>query len=205
MPEKMSVQRKDLDALLDHQTVLAHIAYVDGDGAPGVIPTLIARWGDSVLVHGSTGSRWMRHIASGVSVAVSVAVIDGVVVARSAFESSLVYTSAVVFGEFAQVAEHDREAALSVITERLIPGRVAELRQSTSRELAATLILQMPIDRWSLRTSDAWPDDPDHDVAGTAWAGQVRFGAPQADVRPAPDLRPGIDPPTSIRAIHGIR
>lgn len=205
MPEKMSVQREDLDALLDHQTVLAHIAFVDADGGPGVIPTLIARWGDSVLVHGSTGSRWMRLIAAGTPAAVSVAVIDGVVVARSAFESSLVYTSAVMFGSFAPVAEHDREAALNVITERLIPGRVGELRPSTSRELAATLILQMPIARWSLRTSDNWPDDPESDVAGSAWAGHVRFGQPATDVRPAPDLHPEIDPPASIKAIHGIR
>ncbi|MFI5427390.1 pyridoxamine 5'-phosphate oxidase family protein [Aeromicrobium sp. UC242_57] len=205
MPEKMSPDRALLDQLLDDKTVLAHVAFVDDDGNPAALPTLVARLDDSILVHGSTGSRWMRRIASGVDVAVSVAVVDGVVVARSAFESSLVYTSAVLFGSFTPVAEAEREPALNAMTERLIPGRVDEVRPSTKRELAATMILQMPIRQWSLRTSDNWPEDPADDVTGPAWAGQLRFGAPSVDVYPAPDLRDGIEPPPSISQVRGVR
>ena len=200
----MSRDRADLDALLAG-TVLAHIAFVDDDGTPAVIPTAVARWGDRLLVHGSTGSRWLRRIASGTPVAVSVAAIDGVVVARSAFESSLVYTSAVVFGSFAPVADADKAAALDVLTERLLPGRTAEIRPSNARELVATLLLAMPIGEWSLRRSDNWPDDPADDVAGPAWAGVLRYGAPPLTVHPAPDLRPGIPEPGSIGAVHGVR
>ncbi|HSV37595.1 MAG TPA: pyridoxamine 5'-phosphate oxidase family protein, partial [Nocardioidaceae bacterium] len=134
MPEKMSGSRADLDALLD-ATVLAHIAFVAEDGTPAVLPTMVARWDDRVLIHGSTASRWMRRVAEGVPVAVSVAVIDGIVVARSAFESSLLYTSGVLFGSFAPLAAEEKAAALEVVTERLLPGRTTEIRASTAKEL----------------------------------------------------------------------
>ncbi len=152
LPEKMSSDRDALDALLD-STVLAHVAYVDDAGAPGVLPTAAVRWGDRLLVHGSTGSRWMR-LASQDPVTVSIAAVDGVVVARSAFESSVLYRSAVLFGRFTRLAGTELADALDVVTERLIPGRRVELRASTAKELAATMVLAMPIDDWSLRISD---------------------------------------------------
>src|SRR6202012_4865907 len=97
MPEMMSADRADLDALLD-QTVLAHFAFTDEDGSPVALPSVRPRAGDRVLTHGPTGSRWLRRLASGGQVAVSVATVDGIVVARSAYESSLLYHSAVLFG-----------------------------------------------------------------------------------------------------------
>jgi uncharacterized protein len=160
MPELMSSDRSDLDTLLD-KTVLAHIAFVSGDGTPALLPTMAARWGDRILVHGSTGSTWMRQIAAGIPVAVSLAVIDGIVVARSAFESSLLYSSAVLFGSFASVAAEEKEAALEVFTNRLLPGRAGEIRHPAARELAATILLAMPIGEWSLRGNNGWPDDPE--------------------------------------------
>lgn len=202
-PEMMSTSRADLDALLA-STVLGHIGFI-ADGHPVVIPTAVVRWRDSILAHGSTGSRWMRQVATGVPVSVSIAAIDGVVVARSAFESSLVYRSAVCFGSFTPVPEPDRDEALEVLTERLLPGRTREVRPSTPRELAATLLLSMPLDNWSVRISDDWPDDPAADVAGDAWAGKVRFGEPPATAYAAPDLRPGIPVPASVRAVTGVR
>ena len=204
MPEKMSPRRADLDALLD-ATVLAHVGFVDEDGHPVVVPTAAVRWHDRLLVHGSTGSHWMRRVAAGVPVSVSLAAIDGVVVARSAFESSLVYRSAVLFGSFTPLREDEKRAGLDVVTERLLPGRTTEVRRSTSRELAATQLLALPIERWSLRASDAWPEDLDSDVAGEAWAGVVRFGPPPLTVQPAPDLRSGIPVPESTTRITGVR
>lgn len=204
MPEKMSRDRAALDALLA-STVLAHVALVADDGTPAVVPTAAVAWDDRLLVHGSTGSRWMRRVAEGVPVAVSVAAIDGVVVARSAFESSLVYRSAVLHGRFERLEGEEKEAALDVVTERLVPGRTVEVRRPTRRELSATMLLAMPIGTWSLRVSDAWPDDPDDDVAGDAWAGIVRFGAPPTAAHPAPDLRAGLPVPASVDRITGVR
>lgn len=204
MPELMSSDRSDLDTLLD-KTVLAHIAFVSGDGTPALFPTMAARWGDRILVHGSTGSTWMRQVAAGIPVAVSLAVIDGIVVARSAYESSLLYSSAVLFGSFAPVAAEEKEAALEVFTNRLLPGRAGEVRHSTARELAATMLLAMPIGEWSLRGNDGWPDDPQSDISGPAWAGHIRFTPPGVTVTAAPDLRAGIPVPASISAVRGVR
>ncbi|TQO19536.1 hypothetical protein FB472_1096 [Rhodoglobus vestalii] len=200
MPELMSHNREVLDALLD-SAIVGHIAYVDEDGAPGLLPTAVARFGDALIVHGSTGSRWMR-LVSGAPAAVSVTAADGIVVARSAFESSLIYRSAVLFGSFRVLAGTEKTDALNALTEKLIPGRLNEVRPNTTKELAATLVLSLPINEWSVRVSDGWPDDTDDDVAGNAWAGQVRFGRRPVTVQDAPDLRPGIPTPESVNALR---
>ncbi|WP_232819123.1 pyridoxamine 5'-phosphate oxidase family protein [Homoserinimonas sp. OAct 916] len=200
LPELMSRERADLDALLA-ASMVGHIAFVDEDGGPGVLPSAIVPFGDGIVVHGSTGSRWMRRIATGVPVVVSVTAVDGIIVARSAFESSLAYRSAVLFGTFRALDGTQKQAALDALTEHLIPGRVREVRPSTKRELAATLVVFMPIDEWSLRVSDGWAEDPECDVAGDAWSGQVRYGERPATSMDAPDLRTGIPRPPSIDAI----
>lgn len=201
LDELQTTSRASLDELLA-STPLATVALVR-DGHPVVFPTGFARVADDLVIHGSTGSPWLRALAAGAPAAVSVTTLDGVVVARSAFESSFRYRSAVLFGVFEPVPEADHVAYLEALTDAFIPGRVAELRASNRKELAATLALRMPIaeDNWSLKVSDGWPDDPDEDVAGDAWAGvvpmTVAYGAPQA----APDLTPGIAVPASIRAM----
>lgn len=200
MSELMTHDRAALDTLLD-STVVAHIAYVAGDGTPRVLPTAAVRRGDELIVHGSTGSRWMR-LVDGASAAVSIAAVDGIVVARSAFESSLIYRSAVLFGEFRRLDGEEKRTALDTLTDRFIPGRVAEIRAPTKKELAATLVLAMPITEWSLRISDDWPEDDDDDIIGSAWAGQVRLGMRPAELLPAPDLRPGIPIPASVAVMR---
>jgi uncharacterized protein len=199
LPEKASSDRADLDALLDSSRV-GHFGLVAEDGTPAVIPTMVVRDGDRVLAHGSTGSRWMRRLATGVPTALAVTAYDGLVVARSAFESSIRYRSAVVFGRCSTVTE-DKERFLDLVTEALIPGRCAEIRRPTKAELAATLVLSLPLEDWSLKISAGWPEDEEDDIAGPAWAGVVpvrqTHDAPQA----APDLREGIDVPPSVRAL----
>lgn len=196
---KQRTDRAQLDALLD-STVLGHFALdVPGEDGPVVVPTAVARDGDRVLAHGSTGSRWMRALAQGAPTCLAVTALDGLVVARSAFESSLHYRSAVLFGRCAVVPAAQREAALDLLTEALLPGRSVEVRRPTPRELDATLVLALPIDQWSLKVSDGWPDDPESDVAGDAWAGVVPLVTRRGDPCPAPDLRAGIDVPTSLR------
>ena len=196
--EKASTERAELDALLD-ATRVGHFALVTPDGHPVVIPTAIVRDGDLVLAHGSTGSRWMRALADGAPTCLAVTLLGGLVVARSAFESSLHYRSAVLFGACAPLTEAEKPAALDLITEALLPGRVAEIRRPSDRELAATLVLALPITEWSLKVSDKWPEDPPEDVAGEAWAGVVPLVSSYAAPRPAPDLRAGIRVPASVR------
>ena len=193
--EKGSTDRAALDALLD-SCILGHFGLADDDGRPVVIPTAVVRAGDRVLAHGSTGSRWMRRLASGAPTCLTVTALDGVVVARSAFESSLHYRSAVLFGSCSPVA--DTATALDLITERLIPGRTGEIRRPKKAELAATLVLELPITEWSLKISAGWPEDPDDDVAGEAWAGVVPMTTGYAPPQQAPDLRAGIAIPESV-------
>jgi nitroimidazol reductase NimA-like FMN-containing flavoprotein (pyridoxamine 5'-phosphate oxidase superfamily) len=194
---KGNSERAPLDALLD-TTRVGHFALTRPDGHPVVLPSAIARDGDRVLAHGSTGAPWMRLLADGAPTCLAVTAVDGLVVARSAFESSMHYRSAVLFGRCTVLTGADKQRALDVITEALIPGRTAEVRTSTTKELRATLVLALPIVEWSLKISAKWPDDPAEDVAGDAWAGVVPFETRSGPPRPAPDLRPGIPLPPSL-------
>lgn len=199
--EKASTDVAALHALLE-SALVAHVGLV-ADDHPVVLPVAFALHDGGLVVHGSTGSRWMRLLAEGAPACVSVTAVDGLVVARSTFESSLHYRSAVAFGRFTAVTGPEKQRALDRIVERLIPGRLDETRPSTKREVAATLVLAMPLDRWSLKVSDGWPEDTAEDVAGPAWAGVLplgtRYGAPQ----PAPDLREGIPVPPSVQRLSG--
>ena len=173
------------------------------DGHPVIFPTGFARIGADLVIHGSTGSPWLRALATGLPAAVSVTTLDGVVVARSAFESSFRYRSAALFGSFEKVSDADKVGLLEILTDSFVPGRVAELRPSNRKELAATLALKLPIgaDNWSLKISAGWPEDPEEDVAGTAWAGVVPMAVTYGVPEPAPDLTPGIPLSASVRAM----
>lgn len=201
--EKQIESRSALDELLA-STPLATIALVR-DGHPVVFPTGFARVDDDFVIHGSTGSPWMRALADGAAAAVSVTALDGIVVARSAFESSFRYRSAAIFGVFERVPDADRVRYLEALTDSFLPGRVAELRASTRRELAATMALRLPIGagNWSLKVSDGWPDDPEDDVAGDAWAGVIPMSVGYDSALPAPDLRSDIPVPDSVRRLAG--
>jgi nitroimidazol reductase NimA-like FMN-containing flavoprotein (pyridoxamine 5'-phosphate oxidase superfamily) len=202
LAELASTDRDALNSLLDESRV-GHFALTARHG-PVVIPTAIARDGDAVLAHGSTGSPWMRLLSEGAPTCLAVTVLEGLVVSRSAFESSMHYRSAVIFGSCTTVADpRQKRAALDVITDALVPGRVAEVREPRKKELAATLVLRLPIEEWSLKISADWPDDPDDDVAGPAWAGVVPIRSVYGAPRPAPDLRSGIAVPGSVAALTG--
>lgn len=201
--ERQTTARESLDAVLD-STPVATVAFVR-DGHPVALPIGFARLGDDLVIHGSTGSPWLRELSGGVPASVCVTVLDGIVVARSAFESSFRYRSAVLFGSFDAVGDEDKDSYLRRLTDVFIPGRADELRASTARELAATLVLRMTIgaQNWSLKISDGWPEDGDEDVAAGGWAGVVPivggYGAPLR----APDCDPAIAVPGSVRAMTG--
>lgn len=201
--DRQSDSRERLDELLD-STVLATVAFIR-DGHPVALPTAAARLGDEVVIHGSSGSPWLTALAGGVPVSVSVSALDAVVVARSGFESSFRYRSAVLFGSFTEVADDAKERYLQALLDVFIPGRSGELRASTRRELAATIVLSLPIGdgNWSLKIADGWPEDDDDDVAAGAWAGVVPLVTTYGRPLRAPDCDPGIPVPASVRAMAG--
>ena len=203
LSEMQDTSRDRLDELLD-STPLATVALVR-DGHPVVFPTGFARVGDEFVIHGSTGSPWIRALASGGAAAVSVTALDGVVVARSGFESSFRYRSAALFGVFETIAEGGKVRYLDALVESFIPGRVAELRTSSRKELAATLALRMPIDdtNWSLKISEGWPEDPEEDIAAGVWAGVVPMTVSYGEPLAAPDVPPGTPTPASVWALSG--
>lgn len=199
LPHKQSQDVASLHALLD-DTYLGHIAFTV-DGEVSVVPTAVARFEDQLVWHGSTGSGWMRSLAEGVHVAVAVTALDAVVVARSAFESSFRYRSAVVRGRPFVLSGSVKERALDALLERLLPGRLSETRDSDARELAATMVLALPLEDWVLKVSDKWPEDAEADLAGDAWAGVVPLRTVHGPALPAPDLRDGIDVPPSVQRL----
>ena len=202
--ERQSPDRDLLDAVLD-STPLITVAFVR-DGHPVALPIGAVRLGDELVIHGSTGSPWLRELAAGAAVSVCASVVDGVVLARSGFESSFRYRSAVLFGHFTGVDDDSRPGYLQALLDTFIPGRSAELRASTSRELAATLVLTLPIgaDNWSVKIADGWPEDTDEDIAAGGWAGVVPVAMHYGDPVPAPDCDPSIPIPESVKSMTGV-
>jgi nitroimidazol reductase NimA-like FMN-containing flavoprotein (pyridoxamine 5'-phosphate oxidase superfamily) len=185
LPENARTQRGDLDAILD-EAVMAHVGIVD-DGQPYVLPMACARDGDRLLLHGSTGSRLMRTLQTGAPVCVTVTHLDGLVLARSAFHSSMNYRSAMILGTARPV--HDDVEALRLLTEHLLPGRWDHVRAPLRRELAATLVLEVPLDEWSVKVGEGPPEDEPEDLDDPVWAGVIPLSVVAGTPIPAPDLR----------------
>lgn len=193
LPEKAVHDVAVRDAVLDAGLV-AHAAVVDEQGQPYVVAVAYARDGDRLLLHGSSGSRLFRTLADGAPTCITVTLLDGLVLARSAFESSMHYRGVMVLGRCTALDAEEKSAALDVLTDHLLPGRRADVRPASRKELAATTVLALPLDEWSVKVSDGWPDDADEDLAderwGAVWAGVVPmttvYGAPQADAATPP-------------------
>jgi nitroimidazol reductase NimA-like FMN-containing flavoprotein (pyridoxamine 5'-phosphate oxidase superfamily) len=197
LPKRGHHDRATIDAILD-EGLVAHMGFVH-DGHPVVIPTLHARLGDEVIVHGSSASRALRGLADGGEMCLTVTLIDGLVLARSAFHHSVNYRSVVLFGaaRLLETAE-EKTAALEAFTERLVPGRWDHIRWPSAKELKATKVLALPIDEASAKVREGAPGDDDEDYALDTWAGviplAVQTGAPVAD----PLLRDGIGVPEHV-------
>jgi uncharacterized protein len=202
LPEKQVTDRAVLDAVLDAARV-AHVAVLDEASRPYVVPVGHARDGDVVLFHGSTGSRLFRGLAAGAPTCLTVTLLDGLVVARSAFESSMHYRSAMVLGVATRVPDDDKLRALEVLTEHLLPGRWADARHPSSKELAQTMVLSLPLDEWSVKVSDGPPDDDPGDLDRPVWAGTVPMTVAWGDPVGAPDLRGDHPVPGYVRGWTG--
>ena len=204
-PKKGRYDRESIDAVLDRGLV-AHVAFVE-DEEPVCIPMLYARIGDRIYIHGSTASRAVRALGAGAPACLTVTVVDGLVLARSAFEHSANYDAVMAFGRFTPVADDaERLRAFEAFTEKLLPGRWDEVRQPSPKELKATEILAMKIDEASVKTRSGPPDDDDSpDAELDTWAGVVpilrTFGAPEA----SPGLRADIPLSASVRRLLALR
>jgi nitroimidazol reductase NimA-like FMN-containing flavoprotein (pyridoxamine 5'-phosphate oxidase superfamily) len=197
-PSRGHYDRQSIDAVLDAGLV-AHVAFQDS-GQPYCIPMLYARVDDSVFIHGSSASRTIRVLAGGSPACLTVTLIDGLVLARSAFEHSANYRSAVLVGAFRPVEDHHRKVrAFESFTNKLVPGRWDEVRGPTAKELRSAAILELPIDEAAMKMRTGPPSDDDSpDADLSTWAGVVplatRFGHPQ----PSPGLNEGIDMAQSV-------
>ena len=203
LPERAVSDVAALHRVLD-AALIAHVAVSDADGQPYVIPVAFARRGDEVVFHGSTGSRLFRSLADGQPTCLTVTLLDGLVLARSAFESSMNYRSAMVVGVAHRLSGDDELDALRTITEHLLPGRWQDCRQPNAKERAATMTLAMSLDECSVKIRTGGPEDVPEDVTDPVyahvWAGTVplseSFGMPQ----PSDESLPGTPVPAYVSA-----
>lgn len=186
-----------LAAILD-EALWAHVGFVH-DGQPFVIPTLHARVERTLYLHGSAASRMLRTLAQGVPVCVTASLIDGLVLARSAFHHSANYRSVVVLGTARLVEDPDEKlAALRAISEHVLRGRWDEVREPNEKELKATSVLALPIEEASAKVRTGPPGDDEEDYARECWAGVLPLRLTAAAPIPDPRLRPGIPVPVSL-------
>jgi len=191
-PKRARYDPHSIDRVLDRGRV-AHVAFVD-DGQPFCIPMLYTRVGDRVLIHGSTASRMVRLLAAGAPACVTVTVLDGLVLARSAFEHSANYDCVVLVGKFEPVTDGDEKlAALEAFVEGVIPGRWHEVRPPSRKELKASAVLALTIDEASVKTRTGPPDDDaSPDAALDVWAGVIPVTECLGPPMGSSGLRPGI-------------
>lgn len=197
--ERARYDREAIDAVLD-AALVAHLGFLS-ENQPFVIPTLHARVGDEVYVHGSAASRTLRALAGCIPACLTVTLLDGIVLARSVFEHSMNYRSVVVLGTATPVDDDtEKLLALEAFTEKLLPGRWGEARTPTRKELRATSVLRLPLDEASAKIRDGGPDDGDSpDAELDVWAGHVPLVTKALAPVPAPALREGIPLPPGLR------
>jgi nitroimidazol reductase NimA-like FMN-containing flavoprotein (pyridoxamine 5'-phosphate oxidase superfamily) len=190
--------RHTVYSILD-EAVVCHVSFAV-DGRPVTIPTGYGRDGDTLYIHGSPASRMLRTLAGGVEACVTVTLLDGLVLARSAFHHSMNYRSVVIFGKATLVEEPERKLeALRIFTEHVIPGRWARVRPPTAHELKSTTVLEMPLEEVSAKVRSGPPIDDEEDMGIETWAGvipvrlapgeplpdtEIPFGAAPAWTRP---------------------
>ena len=191
VPDRGYYDKETVYGIVD-DALICHVGFVQ-EGRPFVIPTLHARRGDEILLHGATTSRLMLHVQAGHDICLTVTHVDGIVLARSVFHHSLNYRSAVLFGQgYLVEGEEATMAALEQFTERLMPGRWADARRPNRNELKATAVIAMPIEIASAKVRSGPPGDIEKDYNLPVWAGVLpmaqEIGLPEADGRLAEDI-----------------
>ena len=198
LPARGSYDRELIHSILD-EGFICHVGFV-ADGQPFVIPTGYGRKDDNIFFHGSTASRMLRNLVSGIPVCVTVTLVDGLVLARSAFHHSMNYRSVVILGTATLVTdEEEKLEALRVITDNIIRGRWDEVRQPNESEMKATSVLKLPIVEASAKVRTGPPKDDDEDYDLPVWAGVLPLVTRPAEPLADPDLRVQADVPASVR------
>jgi len=195
LPERAAYDRATVHAILD-EGFLCHVGLVV-DGQPYVTPTGYARIGDTLFLHGSTGSR--LGLRPGMDVCVTVTLVDGLVLARSAFHHSMNYRSVMAIGRTRPVTDPgEKEVALRALVEHIVPGRSDEVRGGDLRELAATAVLALPLAEVSAKVRTGPPQDDEPDYALPIWAGVLPLALTPGEPAPDPVLDPSIPTPAHV-------
>ncbi len=197
LPKRSDYERETINKILD-EAFVCHVGFAV-DGKPFVIPTGFARRGDDLLIHGSAASRMMKNLTGGIEVCVTVTLIDGLVLARSAFHHSMNYRSVVIFGKAEIIkGEQEKNDALEALTEHIIPHRWNEIRPPSPNELKGTTVLKLPITEASAKIRTGDPVDDAEDYAINVWAGvlplSLTVGEPIADEK----LKANIEIPPHV-------
>ena len=196
--DRGSYDRETIDPILD-EALIAHLAIVTADGQPIAIPTLHARHGDVVYCHGAAAGRTMRAMAAGIPVCLTVSLIDGLVLARSAMHHSANYRSVLILGRARQLEDPaEKRAAFEAIVERIVPGRWGEVRPPTEKEMRATAVLELAIDEASAKVRSGPPLDDEEDYELSAWAGVIPLSLSAGAPEPDPRLRGDIALPEHV-------
>ncbi|MEU4998778.1 pyridoxamine 5'-phosphate oxidase family protein [Streptomyces sp. NPDC021622] len=198
--ERAAYDHASVHAILD-EAYVCHLGFVR-DGAPVVLPTLYGRVGETLYVHGSTGSRPLRMAGAapqddpGLQVCLTVTHVDGLVLARSAFHHSINYRSVVVHGTAYQVTDpEEKRTALDALVDHVVPGRSADSRPANTKELAATAVLRLDLTEVSAKVRTGGPNDEPEDLDLPYWTGVVPLRKGHDPLIPADDLAPGIAVP----------
>jgi hypothetical protein len=198
LPERGVYDRATIDGILD-EALVAHLAWVTDEGSPRVIPTIHARVADTLYVHGSTASRTLRGVGDGREVCLEVTLLDGLVLARSAFHHSMNYRSVIVYGRPREVVDpHERDLAQRALVDHVARGRAADARMPNEREIAQTTILAIGLEEASAKVRTGPPKDDEEDLDLPVWAGVLPLRVVPGEPEPAPDLRDGVEPPPYV-------
>lgn len=202
LPARGAYDRATIDAILD-EALYCHVGFVD-QGQPYVIPTIHARIGDRLVIHGSRQSRMLLCLAGGAPACINVTILDGLVLARSAFHHSMNYRSVVVLARGRELTDaEEKQCALAALVERVIPGRSADARPANARELAATAVLAFPLDECSAKIRTGPPKDDPEDLALPTWAGVLPLTLTAGTPQPDPHVRPGTAVPDYLLRFRG--
>ncbi len=197
-PERGVYDRQRIFQIID-EALICHVAFVQED-QPFVIPTLHARHNESVVLHGASSSRLMKHLESGQEVSLAFTLLDGLVLARSVFSHSVNYRSVVLFGRGQRItSDEEKTIALRQFTEHIMPGRWADARPPTALELKATSVVRIPIELASAKIRQGPPVDDETDLDLNVWAGVVPIRQQAETPLRAPGLRQSIELPAYIK------
>jgi uncharacterized protein len=196
--ERGSYERDAAYAILD-EGLVAHVGLTTDQGVM-VVPMTYARCGDELVLHGAVASRWLSSFADSKLISVCVTLLDGLVLARSAFSHSMNYRSVVAFGSARLISdEAEKVAAFKALLDHLLPGRWSDCRQPDDKEIAATTVLSMPLDEASVKIRSGPPKDAAKDDQSRYWAGVIPLEITAGDVQPDPALCDGIKTPAYLR------